>query len=159
MRVLGAIARPLAKGMFWIAAVALTSIMLLTVSDVVLRMFKMPILGTYEMVGFMAAWAIGFAIPQTSVDRGHVMMDFLTGKLPDWVNRILVPLTRLIGVGTFAMVAYNLYGMGNDLRVSGDVTPLRQLPLYPLAYGLSVACVVECLVLAAGAMGEKGAEA
>lgn len=159
MRFLDGIARPLAKGMFWVAAVALTSIMMLTVSDVILRIFKAPILGTYEIVGFLAAWAIGFAIPQTSLDKGHVQMDFLTGKLPGWLNRILVPLTRLIGVGTFALVAYNLYGMGNDLRASGDVTPLRQLPLFPLAYGLGLACVVECLVLVSGLQGDNGAQA
>jgi TRAP-type C4-dicarboxylate transport system permease small subunit len=158
VNVLYAIARPVAKGMFWVAAVALTSIMMLTVADVVLRMFKKPILGTYELVGFLAAWAISFAIPQTSLDKGHVQMDFLTEKLPGWVNRILVPVTRLIGVGTFALVAYNLYGMGNDLRASGDVTPLRQLPLFPLAYGIGLACLVECLVLAAGLFGENGAQ-
>lgn len=158
MNVLYGIARPVAKGMFWVAAVALTSIMLLTVADVVLRFFRRPILGTYELVGFMSAWAIAFAIPQTSLDKGHVQMDFLTQKLPAWINRVLVPLTRLVGVGTFALVAYNLYGMGNDLRASGDVTPLRLLPLFPLAYGIGFACLVECLVLTAGLFGDSGAQ-
>ncbi|NTU59744.1 MAG: TRAP transporter small permease [Deltaproteobacteria bacterium] len=157
MKFLDVIVRPVSKGMFWIAAVALTSIMLLTVADVALRFFKMPILGTYELVGFLAAWAIGFAIPQTSIDKGHVGMDFLTGKLPDWINRLLVPLTRMIGAVTFAVVAYNLYKMGNDLIASGDTTPLRQLPLFPLAYGLGLACLVETLVLLAGLFGDNGA--
>ncbi|MBI5445304.1 MAG: TRAP transporter small permease [Deltaproteobacteria bacterium] len=158
MKFLEKIAHPLAKAMFWVAAVALTTIMLLTVTDVFLRMFKHPILGTYEIVGFLAAWAIGFAIPQTSIDRGHVFMDFLTAKLPDWVNKILIPITRLIGMGLFAMVAYELYKMGNDLKASGDTTPLRELPLFPLAYGIGLAALVECLVLGAGLFGDNGAE-
>lgn len=158
MKFLDVIVRPVSKGMFWVAAVALTSIMLLTTADVILRMFRMPIIGTYEMVGFLAAWAIGFAIPQTSIDKGHVGMDFLTEKLPEWMNKILVPVTRLIGIGTFAMVAHNLYKMGGDLMKSGDVTPLRELPLYPLAYGLALACLVECFVLASGLFGDNGAK-
>jgi TRAP-type C4-dicarboxylate transport system permease small subunit len=152
------VALPLAKAMFWVAAVALTSIMVLTVSDVFLRIFKHPILGTYEIVGFLAAWAIGFAIPQTSVDRGHVLMDFLTGRLPPWANRILVPVTRLLGIGLFLIVGYNLYVVGNDMRAAGEVTPLRHLPLFPLAYGVGVACLVECLVLAGGLFDYSGAE-
>jgi TRAP-type C4-dicarboxylate transport system permease small subunit len=144
--------------MFYVAAVALVGMMMLTVTDVFLRMFKHPILGTYEMVGFLAAWVIGFSIPQTSLDRGHVLMDFLTGKLPPWANMILTPLTRVLGIVIFAIVAYNLYKMGNDLRASGDTTPLRELPLFPLAYAIGLACLVECLVLASGLFGEKGAE-
>lgn len=158
MNFIAKIAHPIAKAMFWVAAVALTSIMFLTVADVILRMFKRPILGTYEIVGFLAAWAIGFAIPQTSVDNGQVFMDFLTEKLPGWLNKILKPLTRLIGIALFAVVSYNLYKMGNDLRVSGDTTPLRELPLFPLAYGVGLSCAVECLVLASGLFGGSGAE-
>jgi TRAP-type C4-dicarboxylate transport system permease small subunit len=144
--------------MFYVAAVALVSMMLLTVTDVFLRMFKHPILGTYELVGFLAAWVIGFAIPQTSLDRGHVLMDFLTGQLPRWANMILLPITRLLGIAIFAIIAYNLYKMGNDLRVSGDTTPLRELPLFPLAYAIGLACAVQCLVLASGLFGAKGAQ-
>jgi TRAP-type C4-dicarboxylate transport system permease small subunit len=158
VKLLDALVRPVAKGMYWISAVALTSIMVLTVADVFLRLFRRPIIGTYELVGFMAAWAIGFAIPQTSLDKGHVIMDFLTGKLSAGVNLVLTALTRLIGVGTFGMIAYNLYLMGNDLRASGDVTPLRQIPLFPLAYGIGLACLLEGLVLATGIFGDKGAE-
>ena len=147
----------MSKGMFWIAGCSLAAIMFLTVTDVILRIFKMPITGTYEIVGFLAAWAIGFAIPQTSLDKGHVAMDFLTGKLSPGVNRVLSVLTRLVGIGLFALLAYNLYLMGNDLRASGDVTPLRHWPLFPLAYGVAAASVAQCLVLALSLFGE-GAE-
>ena len=67
--------------MYWIAGTALTGIMFLTVADVFLRLFKRPILGTYEIVSLLGAVVIGFAIPQTSIDRGQVLMDFLTGRL------------------------------------------------------------------------------
>lgn len=131
-----------------LAGIALTSIMMLTVTDVVMRAFKSPIAGTYELVGFLAAWAVGFAIPQTSIDKGHVMMDFLTGKMPGWVNRILYVITRVIGLGFFLLAAYNLYRMGLDLIASGEETPLRHLPLYPLPFGIAFACLVESVVLA-----------
>ena len=67
-----ALVRPLARALHWAGAVALASMMFLTVADVVLRSFRQPIVGTYELVGFLGALAIGFSLPQTSLDRGQV---------------------------------------------------------------------------------------
>ncbi len=62
------------------------------VADVILREFKMPIVGTYEIVSLLGAIVIGFAIPQTSLERGHVLMDFLTERLPfGWTKGFSCP--------------------------------------------------------------------
>ena len=53
-----------------VAAICLTFIMLLTTLDVILRTLKTPIVGTYELVGFMGGLIIGLAIPMTSWARG-----------------------------------------------------------------------------------------
>lgn len=55
-----------------IAGIALTVMMLLTVADVLLRSGGHPLIGTYEIVALLMALVIGFAIPQVSLDRGHV---------------------------------------------------------------------------------------
>jgi TRAP-type C4-dicarboxylate transport system permease small subunit len=65
-----------------IAGLAITFIMFLTVLDVILRSFRRPIVGTYELVAFSGAVVVGFAIPLTSWMRGHIYVDFFTGKLP-----------------------------------------------------------------------------
>ena len=141
--------RPLARGMHWAGGAALVGIMLVTVADVVLRSFKSPITGTYELVGFLGAVAIGFSLPQTSLDKGQVLMDFLTRRLPPGAGRALAALTRWVGAGLFALIAWNLLAMGADLRRTGDETPLLHLPHFLLAWGIAGACAVEGLVLAA----------
>jgi TRAP-type C4-dicarboxylate transport system permease small subunit len=151
--------RPLARVLHWLGGAALTGMMLVTVADVVLRAFKRPIVGTYELVGFLGACAIGFSLPQTSLDKGQVLMDFLTNRLPAAAARACSALSRLIGVALFGLLAWNLFAMGGDLRRTGDVTPLLHLPHFALAWGIAAACLVECLVLlAAAAVGENGAE-
>jgi hypothetical protein len=45
------------------------------------------------------------------------------------------------------MIAWNLWGLGNDLKKSGEVSLTLQLPFYPVAYGIALCCLVECLVL------------
>lgn len=144
--------------MFMIAGIALTGSMFLTVADVFLRAFKSPIVGTYELVGLLGAVVIGFAIPQTSRVNGHVVMDFLTGKLPPLAQRILHAVTRLFAVAIFAIIAWNLFGLGADFRRTGETTPTLLLPLFPVAYGIGVCCLIECLVLFVDMVEKKEAE-
>jgi TRAP-type C4-dicarboxylate transport system permease small subunit len=139
--------RQVARVMYWIAGAALAAMMFLTVADVILRYFKMPIVGTYEIVSMLGAIVIGFAVPQTTLERGHVLMDFITGRLPFAAQRVLHLVTRLLAVLTFYIIGWNLYKLGNDLRQTGQVSLTLKFPEYPVAYGIAICCLFECLVL------------
>jgi TRAP-type C4-dicarboxylate transport system permease small subunit len=130
-----------------IAGVAITFIMFLTVLDVILRYFRRPIIGTYELVAFSGAVVVGFAIPLTSWMRGHIYVDFFTGKLPKTARAFFNLATRGMAIGLFFLIGWNLIKMGMDLQQSGEVSLTLQLPFYPVAYGVAVSCFVECLVL------------
>jgi TRAP-type C4-dicarboxylate transport system permease small subunit len=130
-----------------IAGIAITFIMLLTVLDVILRSFRKPIVGTYELVAFSGAMVVGFAIPLTSWMRGHIYVDFFTAKLPKTLRSICNLATRAMGIGLFLLIGWNLIKMGLDLQQSGEVSLTLQLPFYPVAYGVAVSCFVQCLVL------------
>jgi TRAP-type C4-dicarboxylate transport system permease small subunit len=135
--------------MYFIAGVALTAMMCITVADVILRtkLFKSPIVGTYEIVGLLGAIVIAFSIPYTSRVKGHVVMDFLTSGLPRVLQSILLVVTRIVGIGLFVIIAWQLWSMGNDLRRTTGLTLTLQIPLYPVAYAIAVCAGVECLVL------------
>ena len=139
--------RRISEWMYWLAAFSLAGVVFLTVIDVILRGFKRPVVGTYELVGFLGAWAIGFAIPKTSLDKGHVFMEFLVERVPGAWRHLLIILTRVLGVVFFALVGGNLFLMGEDLRRVGEVSLTLHLPQYPLAYGVGMACLMESLVL------------
>ena len=132
-----------------IAYTALTFIMLLTVSDVILRMFNHPIIGTFEMVGMGGAIVIGFGIPLTSWLRGLIYVDFLIQKFPGRGKNIMNILTRVFSIAIFILIGYNLFSYATDLYISGEVSLTRQIPFYPIVYGLGVSCFVQCLVLIA----------
>jgi TRAP-type C4-dicarboxylate transport system permease small subunit len=137
----------LSNWMHVVAAIALTFIMLLTVSDVVLRLFGHPIVGTFELVGLGGAVVIGFGIPITSWNRGHIFVDFMINWFPPKIRDGFNVVTRLVSIGLFILVGWNLFVLGNDLLKSGEVTLTRQLPFYPVAYGLGICCFIQCLVL------------
>ena len=129
------------------AGIAITFIMVLTVLDVILRSFRRPIVGTYELVAFSGAVVIGFAIPLTSWMRGHIYVDSFIAKLPKTARSVCNLITRCMGIGLFFLIGWNLIKVGMDLQRSGEVSLTLQLPFYPVAYGVAVSCLVQCLVL------------
>jgi TRAP-type C4-dicarboxylate transport system permease small subunit len=141
--------RRICRGLHGVAGVSLVFLMLLTILDVVLRAFSRPIPGTYELVGFAGAVAIGCAMPLTSWRRGHVCVDSLLGWLPSRARAAFQVATRLAGAALFGLLAWNLVGFGRDLRNSGEVSPTLELHYYPVAFGFAVAAGFQAVVLLA----------
>ena len=129
-----------------VAGVAVTFMMLLTVADVALRAGGHPIIGTFEVVSLLLALVIGFGIPQVSIDRGHVSMDFLMDKLSKRGRNLMNTFTRLLCLGLFAFIGVNLFNVGARFHASGEVSPTIMIPFYPVAYGVAVCCLLECCV-------------
>jgi TRAP-type C4-dicarboxylate transport system permease small subunit len=129
-----------------IAGIAVTFMMLLTVTDVLLRAGGHPIIGTFEIVALSLALVIGFAIPQVSLDRGHVSMDFLLVKLSQRGKDVMNTFTRILGLILFAFIGYNLFSVGARFHASGEVSATIKIPFYPVAYGVAVCCLLECFV-------------
>lgn len=130
-----------------IAGITLTFMMLLTVSDVILRFMRRPIVGTYELVAFSGAVVIGFALPYTSWLRGHIFVDFLISRFPKMITNFFNIGTRLLAIGLFLLIGWNLFLYGKDLYRSGEVSLTLQMPFYPVAYGVGVCCFIQSLVL------------
>jgi TRAP-type C4-dicarboxylate transport system permease small subunit len=135
------------RALNWLGGVILALMMLLTVLDVILRYAGKAITGTFELMSFGGALVAGFAIAQTSLDGAHVNVDMLTVALSGKGRRILTILTKLIGLGVFALLAWSLFLKGNDLYTTGEVSLTLHVPFYPVAYALSLASLVECFVL------------
>jgi len=129
-----------------IAGISVTVMMLMTVADVLLRAGGHPIIGTYEIVALLMAVVIGFGIPQVSLDRGHVYMEFLLQKFSERVKNVVNSMTRVLCLILFAFIGVNLFSVGAGFRASGEVSPTIQLPFYPVAYAVGVCCLLECCV-------------
>ena len=130
-----------------IAGISLTFLMLLTIADVILRGFKRPVVGTYELVAFAGAVVIGFSMPLTSWVRQHIYVDFLILKFSQKVRDIFNIATRCLVIALFLLIGWNMLKYGRDLQKSGEVSLTLQMPFYPIAYGVGICCFILCLVL------------
>jgi TRAP-type C4-dicarboxylate transport system permease small subunit len=130
-----------------VAGVALTGIMGLTVTDVILRSCGRPIVGSYEIVALMGALVIGFSLPFNSWVRGHIYVDVLVQKLPLNPRKAFHLTTRCLGMLLFFLIGWNLFKMGMDLQKSGEVSPTLQIPFYPVVYAVGICCFLQFFVL------------
>jgi TRAP-type C4-dicarboxylate transport system permease small subunit len=131
----------------WVAGWSLVGMMFLTCADIVLRLFRRPILGTYEIVGFLGAMVAGLAMAQTTLERGHVAVQVVVSKLSPQVQGIIYLITHLLSILLFAVLAWECVSYGNDFRASGEVSLTIRMPFYPVVYGIAFSAAVVCLVL------------
>jgi TRAP-type C4-dicarboxylate transport system permease small subunit len=131
-----------------LGGIVLFLMMMLTVVDVILRIFGKPITGTYELVAMAGAVVVAFAIPQTSWENAHIFVDLFVENRSPIVKKIFLFFTKLIGVILFALLAWYLLLKANHLHRSGDVSLTLHMPYYPVAYGLAFCGFVQAAVLA-----------
>jgi TRAP-type C4-dicarboxylate transport system permease small subunit len=133
--------------LFWVGGLGLTFMMLVTLTDVVMRYMGRPIFGSMELVCFTSAVVIGFAIPYTSWTKGHIVVDFLMEMLSPGTVRIFRIVTRIMAIALFLFAGYNFILYSFDLMKSGEVSPGFRIPYYPITFGLAVSCFFQVLTL------------
>ncbi|MDO9566510.1 MAG: TRAP transporter small permease [Candidatus Desulfaltia sp.] len=137
----------LANRFNWIAAGAIVAMMLLTSADVVLRLFRHPVPGTYEMVGLFGTVVISFSLAYTSVERGHIAVEFLFQKLPKKVRFLINAINDFLCLFLFGLLTWQTILMASNLKQSGEVSMTLQLPIYPFVFGISIGCGLLSLTL------------
>ena len=137
----------LARRLGIVAAASIFFMMALTCADVILRLFRMPIPGTYEIVSFMGAVAVSFAVARTSVENGHVAVSLVVQLLPKRAQGLVEGIIAILGIILFALIAWQSTLYALDCQRSGEVSLTLQLPFYPIIYGIAFGAVIVCLVL------------
>lgn len=141
-----------AEAFNWVSAAAVVVMMTLTCMDIILRIFRHPIPGTYEMVGFLGAVFAAFALGYTSIHRGHIAVDFLVQKLPRRAQSLVDGANASICSIFFGFVAWQCLVYAGDMKAYGEVSMTLQMPVYPVVYGLAAGCFLLTLVLAVQAL-------
>lgn len=111
-----------------VGGTALVFMMLLTVADVVGRIWGHPIIGTYEVVALSLAAVVDFTMPKVALDRKHVYMEIVIDKLSPTGRALMFTFTRLLCIMLFFLAGYNLLGVENEFRLSGEVSSSIRIP-------------------------------
>jgi TRAP-type C4-dicarboxylate transport system permease small subunit len=122
---------------------------LITLADVILRQFGMPIFGAYELISVLGGFVFGFGMPYTGWKRGQVYVDSAINTFPKGIRACINVVTRLISIALFLLISWNLHLLGKNFYLKHEVTSSIQFPYYPVAYAIAISMFLLCFVLAA----------
>lgn len=132
----------------WIAGVGLVAMLALIIADIIgAKLFKWPIPGGIEMVGFLGVVVATFAIAQTQIFHGHIEVEFMVTRLPKRAQKAISIFIYSLGMILFALLSWQSFEFGYTLQSSGEVSMTQEIPFYPLIYSMGFCCIVVFLVL------------
>ena len=145
------------RGIMIISAIFLLSTMVLTVANVLARVFGRVIAGTYELtvvlIVVVAATALGYA----ALQKSHVVVDVITARFPKRVQGIINSCTSALALILWGVITWQSISILIQ-RWSDEDTELLHVPYYPFRILWIVGLVFLCLVLVKNIIEEFHAE-
>ena len=142
MAVLDKISNFLNQALLWIAGLFLLAMIAITGANIVIRLFWLPIRGTFELMGYFGAVVTAFALGYTQIKRGHIAVDIVVLRFSEKVQRILHAVNHLICMAFFSIVTWQVFKYAMTLRETGEVTETLQIIYYPFTYAVALGCLI-----------------
>jgi TRAP-type C4-dicarboxylate transport system permease small subunit len=135
------------KVLTFLGGVFLVGMVLLTCANIISRLVWVPIIGTFEMMGFFGAIVTAFALGYTQIKRGHIAVDVLVNTFSEKVKKGLMMINNIICCLFFLIAAWQIAVKANTLMETGEVTETLQVIYYPFTYAVAFGCLVLSLTL------------
>lgn len=140
--------RSLTRVMNVVACGVLGLMMLLTVSDVLLRYFlRRPILGTTELTENMMACLAFLSLAWCAVERNHLKVDLVMRLFPSKVQAIVDTITSLAGLCLVGLIAWRSFLEAMVMKELNFESSLLSIPTFPFYYVMAAGFAVLCLVM------------
>lgn len=149
-RLIEGYARGLRIAVMALAAVTNAGIMamvLITCTDIVLRLIGHPIIGAYDLVRVAGAISMACALPYVTAVKGHVAIEYFFQKMNLLGRNIVDRVLNLVGITLFSMLANESFRSGTKMKVRGEVTATLQLPMFWVLWLVAVCCFMVALVI------------
>jgi len=141
------IAESIRKLLMILAAGALLGVTLLATSNVVLRVFRVPVSGTYEIVSFLGAIVTAGALGYTQKRKYHIVVDILSDKYPPRLKWAVDCLSYTIMFFFFCVISWQTMRYGRRLVLAGEVSETLKIPFQPFVYAVAVGFGVLALTI------------
>ena len=137
------------KILMFVGSVAVLLLMSVATVNAFLRIpwIKSTWRGAYEIVGFLGAIVIAFALGYSQKRKDHIVVDILTEKFPKRVNRFLDGINYFITTIFFAIVSWQVFVWGIKISNSGEVSETLKIVFHPFVYSVALGFAVFSLTL------------
>src|SRR5512135_608092 len=132
----------LRRGLMIAGGVSLLALTLLATMNVVLRIFQVPVSGTYEVVSFLGAIVTAGALGYTQKRKDHIVVDILSDKFPAPVKRVLDRISYLLILGFFSIVSWQTFVYAKRLMRTGELSETLKIAYYPFVFLVGIGFAV-----------------
>ena len=132
----------LRRGMMIAGGVSLLALTLLATMNVALRIFQVPVSGTYEVVSFLGAIVTAGALGYTQKRKDHIVVDILSGKFPAPVKRVLDRISYILILVFFSIVSWQTFVFGKRLMLTGELSETLKIAYYPFVFLVGIGFAV-----------------
>lgn len=140
------ISRAVNNLLVFIGGVFLIAMIGLTCANIFLRIFWMPIRGTYELMGFMGAVVASSALGYTQIKRGHIAVTILVNRFSKRTQKIVCGANHAICMIFFSLAAWKISEKASIVKNTGEVTETLRIAYHPFIYGVAAGCAVLALI-------------
>jgi len=134
----------------WLAAaacIALVVVMLITFVDVTGRyFFNAPLTFAVEIIELGMGLIVLFGMAITTLKRGHIAVDLLSGVLPRFGDMALKYLASFCGFLFIGLMAWRLFDRANNFMNDGLATQVLFLPVFPVVFLMAAAACVATVI-------------
>jgi TRAP-type C4-dicarboxylate transport system permease small subunit len=131
-----------------IAGLCVIGTMLLVVANILLRtLFSKPILGSYEIVSYLTALAIGFALAHCAVQSGHIAVGIIVDRLSKSLQAVIDSAINLTALVFWSLCVWHLVKFAQTTAKSGLVSPTAQIPVAPVIYLVALGVASLCFII------------
>jgi TRAP-type C4-dicarboxylate transport system permease small subunit len=137
-----------ANGIEKLGSTVLTAMMLLTVSDIILRrFFNSPLPYSFELVEFiLVVVAYSYIVYTTSTAR-HISVDTLTSRFPTLLRKRLRTIGDFVTIILFGLIGWQNILQGINVYNLGTTTAILQVPKFPFQFWVAFGSILACLFL------------
>jgi TRAP-type C4-dicarboxylate transport system permease small subunit len=127
--------------------VSLLLLTLLATLNVALRIFRVPVGGTYEVVSFLGAIVTAGALGYTQKRKDHIVVDILSDRFPDPVKRFADRISHVLMLVLFSIVSWQTLVYGKRLAATGELSETLKIAYYPFVFVVSIGFAVLSLTI------------
>jgi len=127
--------------------VSLLALTLLATMNVALRIFRVPVGGTYEVGSFLGAIVTAGALGYTQKRKDHIVVDILSDKFPAKVKRVLDRVSYALILAFFSVVSWQTFVYGKRLMRTGELSETLKIAYHPFVFLVSAGFAVLALTI------------
>ncbi|MBI5443046.1 MAG: TRAP transporter small permease [Deltaproteobacteria bacterium] len=121
-----------------LGGIAVLALMALATGNVVLRILDVPLKGTYEIVSFLGAVVIAFALGYSHKARDHMIVDIVSDRYPQWLKKLVDSVADCVITLFFGVVSWQVFVWGLKIRNAGELSETLKIPFHPFVFAVGL---------------------